>query len=121
MALSDPLSITVAGNALSFPRVSVNGNSTVYRTADGLFTTTISHQYGANSARRMIRLDQRKLAADPFIPAQNRYVQQSFWTLNQVPTVGFTVTESKDLAKALLDFESASTYAALLKVLGGES
>lgn len=121
MALSDPLSLTIAGTATSFPRVATAGNASTYRTADSLFSLTVSHQYSASNVRRMLRLDQRKLTADPFIPAQNRYVNQSFWTVSMVPTAGFTATESKDLAKALLDFESATSYAALLKVLGGES
>lgn len=121
MSLGDSLAMTLAGVATTLPRVKVNGDSSVYRTADGLLQATISHIYTGSSARRMMRLDQKKYAADPFIPTQNRLIQQSFWTVSNVPTVGFTLTESKDLAKCVLDFESASSYAALLKILGGES
>lgn len=121
MSLGDSLSVTLAGAGVTLPRVKVNGDSTVYRSSDGLLQATVSHLYGANNARRMIRFDQKKYAADPFIPAQNRLVSQSWWMVDMVPTVGFTLTESKDLAKCGMDYVSASTYAALLKILGGES
>lgn len=121
MSFGDSLSVTLAGSALTLPRVRVNGDSSVYRTADGLLQATVSHLYASSNARRMIRFDQKKYAADPFIPTQNRLVQQSYWTVSQVPTVGFTNTEAKDLAKCVMDMESATTYALLLKLLGGES
>lgn len=121
MSFGDSLAVTLAGVATTLPRVKVNGDSSVYRTSDGLLQATVSHLYGNSNARRMIRFDQKKYAADPFIPAQNRLVQQSFWTVCQVPTVGFTNTEAKDLAKMVNDFESATTYAMIIKLLGGES
>lgn len=121
MAFSDPISITLAGVATSLPRISTGGNASNYATSDGLLRLTISHQPGAKRTRRMMRLDQTKVSADPFIPAQNVLVRQSFWTMADVPAVGFTLTESKDLMAALVTYQSASTYAAYLKALGGES
>lgn len=121
MSLGDVLAVTLAGAATNLPRVKVNGDSSVYRTADGLLQATVSHSYGGSSARRMIRFDQKKYATDPFIPAQNRLVTQSWWSVSMVPTVGFSLTEQKDLAKCGIDYVSATTYAALLKILGGES
>jgi hypothetical protein len=121
MSLGDSLAATLAGTGVTLARVKVNGDSTVYRTADGLLQATVSHQYAASNARRMIRWDQKKYASDPFIPAQNRLVSQSFWTVQMVPTVGFSLTEQKDLAKAASDYMSASTFASYIKFLGGES
>lgn len=121
MSLGDSLAATLAGTGVTLARVKVNGDSTVYRTADALLQATVSHAYGANSARRMIRWDQKKYAVDPFIPAQNRLVSQSFWSVQLVPTVGFSLTEQKDLAKCGVDYMSATTFASYLKFLGGES
>lgn len=39
--LSDPISFTINGSSKTFPRVSVDGNTSVYRTSDGEYEVII--------------------------------------------------------------------------------
>lgn len=121
MALSDPQSITIGANTYSLPRVSMVGRSSEYSKDDGTVVKKIKHSVGKARTRHELRYDQSKLTADPFIPAQNRRVGQSIIIMFDGPNEGITVTEAKDLWKGISDSLAASSYAELIKILGGES
>lgn len=121
MALSDPQSVTIGANTHSLPRVSQVGRASEYQKDDGTVVEKITHSVGKTRTRHQVRIDFSKLTSDPFIPTQNRRVGQSVILQIDVPNEGFTVTEQKDLVKGLFDNLSASTFAVLLKILGGES
>lgn len=117
---SDPQTITINTVANTLPRVSTNGASSVYQKDDGNVKLTASHTTGKRT-RRVARIDYRKTAADPLFPQQNTAFSMGIQLIVDVPTVGFTVTEQKQIADALLGWATATSGANLTKLLGGES
>lgn len=119
MALSDPQSVTIGTTpgAVSLPRLG-SGNG-VFGAADGSVNFRVSSQTSKRT-RRTIRLDHKKIAPDP-ITAVNTELSASVYVVVDVPPGGYTVTEQKDLVKALADWLNAGSNANLIKVLGGES
>lgn len=120
MAFTDPIALTVNSVGLTLPKVSTEGDDTTYQTADGLFVVTAKHNY-AKRNRHQLRIDQSNITADPFKPAENVRVGQSFYLVFDVPPAGFTATESLQLYQGLKTWFTASTDAVITKLLGGES
>lgn len=116
--LLDPQSVSVGGVAKALPRVSVGANTATYKSSDGNITYTVSHAYGKRT-RRNVRLDFRKVAADPLLDGVSRPYTMSAYIVIDHPDIGFTNTEIETNTKALVD-ELAET-GLLAKVLGGES
>jgi len=118
---TDPQTVTVNAVAKTLPRTATGpGSASVYTLDDGSIKLSISHTVGAK-ARRVVRLDHRKTAADPLNPTQNRPYTMSTYIVTETPVVGYTVAEAKQIVDALLGFLTASSGAAITKVLGGES
>jgi len=67
------------------------------------------------------RLDFRKTAPDPLYPAQNTPFNMSCYVVVDVPKVGFSVTEQKQIVDALTGYLTATSGAATTPLLGGES
>jgi hypothetical protein len=77
------------------------------------------YSYGKRT-RHSIRLQFDSLTANPLVSGQN--INQSMSVILSVDTPpGYDVTTSKAVADALLAFLSASSGAAVAKLLGGES
>lgn len=121
MALSDPQSVTIAGAATTLPRVATNGASSTYQKDDGNVALKINHSPGKTRTRRQARLDFAKIAADPLMAGVNRQVSMSAFVAIDVPNVGLSLTEQKDVVAALVTALTASSNALLIKILGGES
>lgn len=118
--LSDPQSFdTAADAAVSLPAVSRGENRSVYLSADGKIKLTISHQYG-NRIRRMIRIDESQVAADP-LTAVNQEVSASIYIVIDEPLWGFSDAELLDVWTGLYGLLNASSHAAMIKVIAGES
>lgn len=117
---SDPQSITVNAIAISLPKTSTDVNTGVYTSADGNTSLLISHQYG-NRTQRRAKFTQRKVAEDPYSAGVSKDVDQSVTVLVNVPKQGFTVTETKQLADAVMAYFTASSGAKLTQLLGGEN
>lgn len=120
MAFSDPQSVTINAVANTLPRTSSGENSGSFTKDDGNVKLTISHAYGKRN-RRTVRLDHRKIAADPLVAAQNLQYSMSCYIVVDVPVVGYTVAEAKQIVDALTAYLTASSGANVTKVLGGES
>lgn len=120
MAFSDPQSVTINAIANSLPRVSSGDNSSTYKKDDGNVTLSVSHTYGKRT-RRQMRLDHRKVAADPLNAAQNLNYSASIYMVADVPPVGYSPTEVKQLIDAFTAFLTASSGANTTKFVGGES
>ncbi len=120
MAYSDPLSITISGITTSLPRVSTGDGNSKYQSGDGLIDVIASSSYG-NRTRRVFRVDHSKITADPFIPAQNRKVSCSVYTVFDVPNVGYTASEVAAIWAGKNTLETANTSLLITKLLGGES
>lgn len=121
MALSDPQSIKINGVSISLPRVSTRDGKSVYSSADGLTKLAVSTQETGKRKRQVIRLDQKKIAADPFMPVQNKEVSDSVYLVIDRPEEGYSNEEAKKQIEGLVELLSASTFSLPAKVLGGES
>jgi len=118
--LADPQSVTINAVANSLPAVARGTNSSNYAKDDGNVKLSIAHTYGKRT-RRSVRLDYRKIAADPLISAQNIEYSMSAYLVIDVPKTGFTVVEAKYIVDALTGYLTASSGAKVTNVLGGES
>jgi hypothetical protein len=119
MAFSDPQSLTVNSVANSLPRTAFGDNTGAFTSADGALKLSISHRYGKRN-RSEVRVDSTKVTADPFVPNVNQKVGASVYMVIDRPVNGYTTTELKQIADALVAYLSASTGANITRVLGGE-
>jgi hypothetical protein len=113
---ADPQSVTVNAVAQSLPAISRDAKTSTYRKDDGSYELIISHDE-KNRNRRVVRINHKKIAADPFT-ADNVQYTSSFYLVMDVPVNGCTATEMKDIVLGLTGW---LTSANVLKVLGGES
>lgn len=120
MALADPQSIKISGTTSSLPRVTTNGNSSSYESADGTIKLTLATQNGSRK-RQTCRVDVNKITADPFIPAQNSEVSMSFYMVFDRPVAGYSNTEALAVALGFIESMTASEDKVLKQLLGGES
>ncbi len=120
MAFTDPQSITINAVAQSLPRVSTGNNESTYQKDDGTVKLSIRHSYGKRD-RSTVRVDFKKVAADPFTSGLNREYAMAAYIVIDTPPVGFTNTEQKYVVDALSAYLTASSGANVTKVLGGES
>lgn len=115
---ADPQSITVATVAKSLPAVSRAPDSSVYKMDTGDYSLTISKARTGSRKRFAVRVDARKIAPDPLTASNNvEYTSTVILSMN-MPFVGYTSAEIKDIALALTAW---ATSANLLKVLGEET
>lgn len=119
MALTDPQSITINGVTTSLPRVTSGNYSASYSNSDGTIIQKVSHVLGRRN-RRMIRVDHRKVAADP-LTSNNVECSMSVYMVVDAPKSGYSVAEQKQIVDALIASLTATSGALTTKLLGGES
>jgi hypothetical protein len=117
--LSDPQTVTINAVANTLAATLRGVNESAYTKDDGNVKLSIKHSYGARS-RRVVRLDFRKIAADP-LTAVNKEFSLAAYLVIDTPKVGFTVAEAKQVVDALTVYLAASSGAAVTAVLGGQS
>lgn len=120
MSFTDPQSVTIGTTPVSLPRVSSGQSSGGFRSADGNVEMTVSSTYGRRT-RRVVRLSQAKVAADPFVAGASTRVNMSTYLVVDTPVNGFTVAEAKTVVDALVAYLTASTGARVTQLLGGEN
>lgn len=120
LSFTDPQTVTINAVAKVLPRTSTRDSSGVFTLDTGDVKLTVSSAYGKRT-RRTARIDFRKTAADPLFPAQNTPYSMSFYVVCDAPIVGFTVAEQKQVIDGFLVWLSASSGAAITKLLGGEN
>lgn len=118
--LTDPQTITINAIANSCPAVARGIDTSTYSKDDGNVKLLVAHQYGKRT-RTSVRLDFRKIAADPLISSQNIEYGMSAYLVVDRPRTGFTLIEAKQIVDGLLTWLTASSGANTSKVLGGES
>lgn len=116
MAFTDPQTVTVNSVPETLNRVKSDGYRSEYAATDEDFKMTISHQESGARTRRMVRLDQRKVAADP-LTSVNEYKVLGAYLVIDEPEYGFTDEEVDDLVQALVAW---LTTANVTKVCGNE-
>lgn len=120
MSFADPQSITINAVANSLPRISSGLNSGIFSKDDGTVKMTVSHAYGKRT-RRTIRIDHQKVAPDPFLASTNTKYSMSTYIVVDVPLVGYTNAEMKQIIDGLTAYLTASTGAKITQLLGGEN
>lgn len=120
MAFADPQTVTINAVANTLPRTGNPALGATFSKDDGNVKLNIAHQYGAKRTRRNVRLDFRKIAADPLISAQNILYSMSAYLVVDVPVTGFTIAEQKQIVDALTLYLTASSGSKVTQLLGGE-
>jgi hypothetical protein len=120
MSFTDPQSITVNGVTSPLPRTETEGDSSKYTSGDGLIQLSASHQYGKRT-RRMLRVDQSKIAPDPYKPVENVKLSMGLYIVFDLPPAGFTNTEAMYLYTGFKNLYTGTSDALINKLLGGES
>lgn len=120
MAFADPQVVTVDGNNVTLPRVSVGPRSGAFSLPTEELKLSVSHTLNKR-ARRQIRLDSQKIVPDPMFPATNVPRSMSVYLVVDAPLTGFTITEQHNLLAALAGYLQASSGAKAIQFLGGES
>jgi hypothetical protein len=69
----------------------------------------------------MIRIDHNKVAADPFLTGVNQKYSMSAYLVVDVPTVGYTVAEQKQVVDGFITQLNATSGAIITQVLGNET
>lgn len=118
--LTDPQSITINAVPYTLPRISSEPNKGTYQDATGAVQERIAHSNGRR-IRRAIQLQHKKIAPDPFVPAQNVNFSTTISVVFDIPVTGYTATELKQIWDGLAAQLAASSGAMVTKVLGGEN
>lgn len=120
MAFADPQSVTINAIAKTLPRTSSGTDSGVFTKDDGEVKLSISHSYNKRT-RRTLRIDHQKIATDTLDPTINSLYSMSVYIVCDVPKVGYTVAEQKQIVDGLTAYLTASSGARVTQLLGGEN
>lgn len=114
---TEPQAITVNAVADSLPRTSFSPKGVFYNATTGRELSIFS--VSGKRARRTVRLDITKTAADPLLDGVSRQYSMSAYLVIDHPQVGFSALEVAYNAQALVDWLDVPGN--LTKVIGGES
>jgi hypothetical protein len=120
MSFADPQSVTINAVPISLPRVSSGVSSGSFSASDGNTKLLVSHAYGKR-VRRTVRLDIRKIAADPYLTSTNVPYTMSAFLVVDHPLAGFTNTELKYQVDGLTGYLTGTSGARVTQLLGGEN
>ncbi len=120
MAFADPQTVTINAVAQTLPRTGFQPNAGIFTKDDGNVKLTVANVAGKARTRRSLRLDYRKIAADPLVSAQNVMYSMSAYLVVDIPITGFTVAEQKYVVDALTAYLTATSGARTTQLLGGE-
>jgi len=120
MALADQ-TVTINAIAISLPRIGSGLSTGLFQSGDGLVKETVSHTTSGKRTRLLFRLDHRKIAADPFDSSLNTEFKMAAYVVYDVPLVGYTITEQKQVIDGFAAQLAASSGALVTKVLGNET
>lgn len=117
MAFADPQSVTINAVAKSMDRVRSEGYRSEYAMADEEVKMIISHQVSKGRTRRMVRVDQRKVATDP-LTSVSEYKNLGVYIVIDEPEYGFTDAEIDYVVQGLKTWASTAN---VLKILGNQT
>jgi hypothetical protein len=117
---TDPQTVTINAVATTLPRIGLGPSTGIFAKDDGTVKLSVSHASGKRN-RQTIRLDHRKVAADPLSTGFNKEYSMSTYLVVDNPTVGYTNTEIKQIVDALTGYLTASSGARVTQLLGGEN
>jgi hypothetical protein len=99
------------------PKIKQGVTDSTYRTADETFQLRVSHQSTKSRTRRMVRLDQTIIAADP-LSAINTSQSAGVYLVIDEPKFGFDDATLDYMVDALVAWLTAGNIA---KLLGSET
>jgi hypothetical protein len=111
--LSSPQEITVNTVAIDCHKVSDDKTSSNYSSADGTLEFKVSHQINTDRSRRMVRLDQTVIAADP-LTAVNFSQKAGVYLVIDEPRFGFENADIEYIVDALKLWLTSANILALL-------
>lgn len=114
---TDPQSVTYNSVAKTMPRIKTGPSDSTYRTADETFQFRISHQSTAKRTRRMVRLDQTLIAADPLTAVNSSQTAGVYLVIDE-PKFGFDDATLDYMVDALVAWLTSGNIA---KLLGSET
>jgi hypothetical protein len=120
MAFADPQSVTINAVANSLPRISSGNGTGTFQKDDSTVKLSVAHAYGKR-IRRTLRLDHSKIAVDPLIPTNMVPYSMSTYIVVDIPLVGYTVAEQKQVVDGLTLYCTATSGARITQLLGGEN
>jgi len=100
MSLATPQSVTIDAVATDLHRIEDDKSSSLYSSEDGTLQMKVSHQSSKGRTRRMVRLDQTVVAADP-LTAENAYQRAGVYIVIDEPSFGFSDAELEDIVDGL--------------------
>lgn len=118
--LADPQTVTISATPHVLNRTGSGDNIGTFTKDNADVKLTIKHSYAKRNSS-VLRLDFRKVAADPMIAAQNLLYAMSISVIVNRPPVGFTPAEVKAIWDGLLVNLAASSGANTTKFFAGES
>lgn len=120
MAFADPQSLTINAIAKTLARTGSGLDSGTFQKDDGEVKLTFGHSYNKR-IRRTLRVDHQKLATDVLDPTIVSPYSMSVYMVVDVPKLGYTLTEQKQVVDAFSTYLLFSSGANVTKLLGGES
>lgn len=117
---ADPQTVTINAVAKTLPRTGSGLDNGVFTKNDAEVKLSISHAYNKR-ARRTIRIDHKKLAADVMDSSLMVPYNMAMYVVVDVPFVGYTIAEQQQVTDGFISYLSASSYAKVTQLLGGES
>jgi hypothetical protein len=111
--LATPQTITIDAVANTLNRIEDDKTSSLYKTDDGELELKVSHQSSKTRTRRMARVDQTVIAADP-LTAVNAYQKLGVYIVIDEPLFGFEDAQILLLVNGLKDWMSTANITALL-------
>lgn len=116
MAFTDPQTLTINAVPFELNKVRVEAQKSVYSTAEEDVKMTISHQESKNRTRRMVRIDNRVVAANP-LTSVNEFKTAGVYLVIDEPEYGFA---DGDLDNVVQAFKAWLTTENVTKVLSSQ-
>ncbi len=120
MAFTDPIVLDFGDGDFPVTRVSVGDFKSSYKDVSGNVGVQVASTYGRRT-RSTIRLDFKTLVANPELPTTNNPISMSAYLVIDRNAVGFSQDMLKIITAALIEYISDDDYAAVTKVLQGQS
>lgn len=113
MSLATPQTVTINAVPMTLNKITEEATASLYASDDDTITLRVSHQASKTRTRRMVRIDQTKIAADP-LTSVNTYQKAGVYVVIDEPTYGFSNTELDYLVDGLVAWLSTANIAAVL-------
>lgn len=113
MSFSSPQTVTVDTVANTLHRTQSEPSSSTYVNADGSLTMKVSHQKGKSRTRRMVRIDQRLVVADPLTGLSAYQTIGAYFVIDE-PNTGIDDDSVTDLVTGLQAWLTLSNVQAVL-------